>query len=231
MKGLEDITILYISASQLPEHWMQFQIATLLDAVGDTPIISMTRKPLDLGENYRDTEPMCYWNIYRQMYLAASHAKTPYVAQAEDDVLYSNEHFREYRPKDDEVAYNRSRWSLFSWDARFYCLRNRISNCTLVAPRLYLLDALKERLGKWKTDPGDNIVGEVGRPDIDAKLGVSPRNKVEWWSTTPVVQLNHPSGSDIRQKTKWKSHGQLKAFDIPHWGKSSELVKRYTQHP
>lgn len=229
---LDDLTIMYISASQMPKHWMDFQIGILLEAVGDTPIISITREPLDLGTNLLDTETPCYWNIYRQMLRAAEITETRYVAQAEDDVLYSNEHFREFRPNDNEVSYNRSRWSLFSWDPQYYCLRQRISNCTLIAPRDYLIDALEERITKWRgrPDPPDSKVGEVGRPDIDQRLEVSPRNKIEWWSTTPVIHLNHPTGSDVRQKTQWKRRGQLKAYDVPHWGKSTELVRRYLEH-
>lgn len=153
-------------------------------------------------------------------------ATTTYVAQVEDDVLYSKAHFFEFRPPLDTVAYNRSRWSLFAWDG-IYSLRNRISNCTLIAPREYLIDALSERIEKWPNGSSDSITGEVGRKDIDKKLNVSPRNMVEFWSTTPVVQLNHVEGSDVRQKEKWKRHAQIRAYDIPVWGKGKDIIKKY----
>lgn len=210
----------------MPEKWMNFQLDTLYNAVGDTPIISVSRKPMKLGINILDTEPKSYYNIYKQMYNACLLAKTQYVAQVEDDVLYSKAHFFEFRPPLDSVSYNRSRWSLFAWDG-IYSLRNRISNCTLIAPREYLMEALLERIEKWPDGSPNGITGEVGRKDIDKKLNVSSRNMVEFWSSTPVVQLNHIDGSDIRQKEKWKRHGQIRAYNIPVWGKGKDIIKRY----
>jgi hypothetical protein len=208
---------------------MEFQIATLKREAGECPIVSVSRKPMDLGVNVPDNDPPGYFNIYRQMRNASQIATTDFVAQVEDDVLYSRAHFTEYRPPLDAVSYNRSRWSLFAWDG-LYSLRNRISNCTLIAPREYLLEALEERLAQWPHGAPDGISGEVGRPDVDAKLKVTPRNKIEWWSSVPVVQLNHIDGTDPRQKEKWKKHGEIRAYDIPVWGRGSQIVKDYYEH-
>jgi len=97
---MDDLTILYITASEMPDKWVQFQIKYLLKAIGDTPIISVSRKPMDLGINLIDTEKKCYFNIYMQMLRGALLAKTKYVAMVEDDVLYSKEHFTQFRPKE-----------------------------------------------------------------------------------------------------------------------------------
>jgi len=223
---MDDLTILYITASEMPEKWLEFQVNHLLDAIGDTPIISVSRKPLDLGMNMLDTDKKCYFNIYMQMLKAALLVETPYVAMAEDDVLYSKEHFVEFRPKETEVSYNKSRWSLFSWDP-VYCLRQRISNCSLIAPTKLLIEALTERRAANPDGAPDNISGEIGRPRIDRALHATPRNKTEWFSTTPVIQLNHQNGTDDFAKRKWKKHGQLKAYNIPYWGKAKDIVKIY----
>jgi hypothetical protein len=140
---MQDLTVLYITASEMPEKWMEYQTGILLKAIGDTPIISVSRKPMDLGENILDVAPeKSYWNIYKQMLRAAWRAKTCYVAMVEDDVLYSKEHFLQFRPKRGEVSYNRSRWSLFVWEKNpIYCLRQRISNCSLIACRKVLIEA------------------------------------------------------------------------------------------
>lgn len=222
-----DLTILYITASEMPKHWVEFQIRQLLTVVGDTPIISVSREPMSLGENLVEQEPRSYWNIYRQMLRAARLARTKYVAMVEDDTLYSYEHFTEYRPPGDAVSYNRSRWSLFVWDV-VYCLRQRISNCTLIAPREYLIDALEERELVWPEGAPNKITGEVGRPIVDRKLHVKPRNMVEWYSSVPVVQLNHPqSTADGGQQRQDKRHGQLKADMIPYWGEAQKIVDTY----
>lgn len=223
---MDDLTILYITANLMPEHWCEYQLHHLHKAIDGSPIISISRKPMALGHNVVENNPQSYWNIYTQMLHGAKLADTEFVAMAEDDVLYSNEHFREFRPPMDTVSYNRSRWSLFAWDP-MYCLRQRISNCSLIAPRKLLIDALEERAEKHPNGASDNITGEVGRWKVSRWLGVSETKSVEWWSTTAIVQLNHPGGSDARQASKWKKHGQLKATDIPHWGKATEVVKNY----
>jgi hypothetical protein len=226
---MDDITILYITANEMSEHWMKFQIYHLLKAAQNSPIISISRKPMDLGMNLIDSEPKSYWNIYMQMLRGALIAKTPYVALAEDDVLYTESHFNEFRPPPDKVSYDRSRWSLFTWEKEpIYCLRQRISNCSLIAPRELLIEALTERKEKWPDNPPESIfVGEVGRSKVDRWLKVTPRGCVEWYSFGPIVQLNHPQGTDGTQKRHWKRHGQIRAYDIPYWGKAKDIVKEF----
>lgn len=221
-----DLTALYITASELTEPWASYHLSHLRAALGDYPVVSVSRKPMDFGTNVVETNPKSYWNIYSQMLVAAKIATTPYVAMAEDDVLYSREHFHEFRPPDDKVSYNRARWSLFTWDP-IYCLRQRISNCTLIAPRKLLIEALEERQAKHPAGASDKITGEIGRWKVAHWLDVKNYPCVEWWSTVAVVQLNHPQGSDDRQSRQWKKHGQLKAYDIPHWGPATKVVQYY----
>jgi hypothetical protein len=204
-------------------------------AAGDSPIISITRTPLDLGLNLLDTAPKSFWNLYMQILRGAQAATTPYVALAEDDILYTREHFTEFRPALDQVSYDRSRWSLFTWEPHpIYCLRQRISNCSLVASREYLIDALEERKRVWPDGVEDARLGEVGRPIVDRRLHVTPRQMVEWYSTNPIVQLNHPAGSDSGDYGKApngrhlvKKHGQIKAVEIPGWGRAADLAAHY----
>jgi len=187
---------------------------------------------MDLGHNILQTGPFGYWNIYRQLCIGAKLAETPYVSLAEDDVLYPPHHFSAFRPPADSVSYNRARWSLFTWDP-IYCLRQRVCNCTLIAPRALLIEALEERMAKHPDGDSlpDTHVGEVGRPRVDQRLRVKSRKSVEWWSTAPVVQLNHSSGIDVRQNQQRKEHGQLRAHDVPYWGKAVDIAAKYLGRP
>lgn len=222
------ITILYITNNELPESWVKFALKHLIHAANGAPIITISRLPMTLGTNLLDTEPKSYWNLYMQLLRGAQEAKTPYVALAEDDVLYTRAHFHEFRPSLDCIAYDRSRWSLFVWEKDpFYCMRQRISNCSLIASREYLIDALLERKNKYPDGVDQKLNGEVGRPIVDKRLGVSKRNMVEFYSYGPIVQLNHPSGTDLTQQTQWKRHGQMRAYDIPYWGTAKEIIKHY----
>lgn len=229
---MSDLTIIYLTLNRLPERWMEFQLPHFRRAAAGRPVISISRLPMDLGTNVHDPGPYGYWNIYRQLCVGAKLADTEFVATAEDDALYHRYHYESFRPPPDAVSYNRARWSLFTWDA-IYCLRQRVSNCTLIAPRKLLIEALEERLAKHPN--GDSYpnehVGEVGRWSIEKRLGVTIRKAVEWWSHVPVIHLNHPGGTDERQATLWKSHGELRAHDIPYWGKAADIAAKYLGKP
>ena len=220
----DDLTIMYISASRVPSHWRKFQITHLLEAADGAPIISVTHQPLNLGFNLVYSGPVAYWSIYQQMLMAAQTATTPFVAMAEDDVLYSHSHYHEFRPPMDTVAYNTCRWSLCT-DDDFYNYKCRRSNESLIAPREYLIDALQERSAKWPAP--NSLVGEVGR--ADSKLGVSRRNSMEFQSKVPNVKLDHPNGVDSCDYPNGlsKKRGRIRAYDIPHWGRASDILKEY----
>jgi len=207
-----DLTLLFITAGKRPEKWARFH-GDMLHAL---PYPKLTM---------RDEEKLGEVFIYKRMLEGAKQATTPFVAVIEDDVLYPPEHFH-YRPEMDTFAYNQHRFALFTWDGgEMYSWRNRKSNCSLIAPRELLIEALEERFEKH----GDNWpwVGELGRERVENKLKVTHRKSVEWHSKVAVVQINHDDASEDRQQRHRKEHGPIRAFDIPVWGKSSELIKRY----
>jgi len=221
-----DLTVLYLTLNRMPEKWVKFHMDTLIKATVDCEVISISKEPVDLGHNILDTDEPSYSNIYRQMLRGAELSTTKYVAMAEDDVLYSKEHFK-FRPADDCVAYNRSRWSLFTW-SNVYSLRQRVSNCSLIAPRELLIKALTERFKAFENQEiPERLMGEVGRNNLERQMGITERKSVDFFSEVPIVHLSHPDGTEERQKIMRKSHGQIKAYDIPFWGKASEVLKNY----
>lgn len=208
---MNDLTLLFITAGKRPEQWAEFHADVLKEL--PYPMITMHDEK-KLGEVF----------IYKRMLEGAKQASTPYVAVIEDDVLYPIEHFW-HRPEMDTFAYNQHRWALFTWGKPTYSWRNRKSNCSLIAPRELLIEALEERFEKH----GDNWpwVGELGRTNVEKKLGVTLRKSEEWHSKIAVVQINHTDASEDRQKRKHKELGPMKAYDIPRWGKASDLIRRF----
>ena len=221
----DDLSVIYLTLNRLPAGFSAYQIATLQQAT-DAPIISVSRQPMSLGTNLIDTDTPGYLNIYRQMLRAAKIATTPYVAIAEDDVLYPPDHFT-YRPPLDTFAYNQHRWALFTWGEPLFSWRNRKSNCTLIAPRELLIEALEERFAKWGDDWPLRFIGEVGRDRVERGLEVTIRRSVEYFSCNGVVQFNHVLANEERQRRRRKSHGNIRAYEVPLWGKASEVVKLY----
>lgn len=225
---MQDLTIIYLTASQIPESFAEYQRKILLEAIGNFSLISVSRKPLNFGQNIIDDGKKSYLNQYKQMLRAAKAATTDYVAIAEDDVFYSKEHFNFYRPEKDTFAYNQNRWALFTWGKPTYSWRNRKSNCSLIAPRELMIEALEERFAKY---PGDTMppkyVGEMGRERVDRWLGVTIRKSVEVYSEISIVQINHEDATEDRQKRRRKALGPMKAYDIPFWGRAEDLVKHF----
>lgn len=223
----KDLTCIYLTASQIPNDFAGYQRRILLDAIGDSPLISVSRVPLPFGINIVDQEPKSLSNIYRQMLRAAKVASTEYVAIAEDDTFYPKEHFTFYRPDDDTFAYDQNRFALFTWGEPVYHWRNRKSNASLIAPRKLLIEALEERFAKWPDGTPENITGEVGRGMVERNLGITVRKSKEVFCKISLIQFNHEAASEERQRTHRKSYGPIKAYDIPHWGKADILVRHY----
>lgn len=220
-----DLTVVYLTANEHPESFTKYQQQVLREAIGDYPLISVSREPIDFGQNVLDTGKKSHINMYRQLLRAAKLATTPFIATAESDVLYSREHFTFYRPELDTFAYDMSRWLLFTWKP-IYSLKQRISNCTLIAPREALIEALEERFERY---PGDTMpphfVSEVGRHIYERQMGVTLRKNTWVYADVPSVQFNHPNGTDSTGRRK--KLGEIKALDIPVWGRAEELAKKY----
>lgn len=193
--------------------------------MGDCPAITVSREPMDWGTNIIQTEEASSSNVYFQMLRAAKIATTPYIAVAEDDVLYQREHFL-IRPPLDAFAYNMCRWSLFTW-APIYNHRDWRGNFALIAPRELLIEALEERFAKFPDGIPEGLAGELGREAIEKRLGVTRRKVMEFWTTTPIVVFHHDFEMDRLAREHKKRMSMIRAYDIPHWGKAEELVKHF----
>lgn len=224
-----DITAIYLTLNRMPERWVDYHMLTLKEALIDIPVISISRLPMKFGLNLIDEGPYNYVNIYKQILRGAKEAKTKYIAVVEDDTLYHENHFRRFRPKDDEFAYNRCRWSVFSWGTPVYSWRQRISNCGCVAPRELMIEALTERFTKYGYNIPKTLCGECGRNKLEKRMGITLRKQVDFFSRIPIIQLSHPEGTEDRQKQMRKCHADIRAWDIPHWGKAEDIIKNYNE--
>src|SRR6476646_577400 len=154
-----DLTIIFLTANQHPAGWVAYHQKVLLEAVGNYPLITVSREPTPLGINLLDTEPKSHENMYKQLLRACKEATTPYIAAAEDDALYPRDHFDFYRPAKGVIGYDMSRWSLYLLKP-VYSVKQLISNCTWIADREEYIDSLEERLEAFKRSPIH--VSEVG---------------------------------------------------------------------
>lgn len=230
-----DLTVIYLTLNHLPSRWESFHLEQLLRATAGRPMVVISREQMELDR--RDTKyliqegPFCAWNVYRQLLRGARLADTKYVAVAEDDTLYPARHFNDFRPPDDAVAYDMSRWSVFSWAQKpFFSAIRKHGNFTMIGPTKLVIDALQERERKYPN--GRDYTGEIGRAEVEKILGVKRNKLVEWYCIEPMVNLCHPQGLSptyIDTPGRERKPGELKAWDIPVWGKASNIADIYNQ--
>ncbi len=222
-----DLTILFLTANEVPLAWAEYQKSVLLEAANGLPIITVSRKPLSWGINLIDEEPKTISNIYWQLLRAAKHANTEYVAVAEDDTLYPYDHFHTFRPPADTFAYNKNRLGMFTWGKPTYFFKDRRSNSTLLAPRQLIIDALEERYSKYPDGTPASITGELGRKNIEDKLGLLPRKCVDYTTDISVLRLDHDFGIDTLSRSHRKGLGLAQSYDIPYWGKALDIKAKF----
>ena len=225
---MNDLTVVFLTNNDVPDSWAEYHKKVLLEAVGDNKLIIVSRKSMDWGDkNLIQTEPKSFSNIYFQMLRAFKEADTPYVAIAEDDTLYPKEHFDWRPPSMDVFCYNLNRWSLFTWGEPIYNWRYRTCNKTLICSRQLAIDALEERFRAHPEGMSNKIVGEFGRNMVERNMGVTERKDFKFYTTVSVVGIDHDYSTDEYIKEHRKRLGFIRAYRIPFWGESLELIKNF----
>lgn len=233
---MSDLTVIYLTVNAMPSEWEKFHLEALLRATSGRPMVVISREQMELDRpdtKYLIQEgPFCAWNVYKQMLRGSLLADTKYIAVAEDDTLYPARHFSDFRPPDNAVAYDMSRWSVFSWKGEhaFYSAIRKHGNFTMIGPRELVIDALKEREQKYPS--GNKYTGEIGRREVEGVLKVRRNRLVEWHCIEPMVNLCHPQGLSptyVNTPGLERKPGELKALDIPVWGKAANIAQIYNK--
>lgn len=230
---MADLTIIYTTANRMPQRWVEFHLRHLLAAVDGFPVITVSMKPMDLriGETKLiQTLPYHTTSVFKEWNRAAKIAETDYVATVEDDVLYHPWHFRKFRPKLDEVAYDMSRWTIMTWQEKpYFSLLRSLGGFAQICPRKMMIETLDEWEQKCPNYPRP---GEIGRIDKERKMGVTHRKHVEWWCHYPMVTLSHTralSSTFLDRPGIKRKEGEVKAFEIPYWGRAEKIVEIFNQ--
>ena len=170
--------------------------------------------------------------LYKQVLIGAREANTKYVAMAEDDMLYSPEHFT-YRPPDDETfSYNINKWSIFSWiNPPILSYRVRKLMNSLITTKNALLKTLEERYVKYpvlKKIPADfykSYWGEPGR--FEGHLGITPLKCEEYSSPVPNIMFSTSEALGYLDLGNRKAHSEIRADYVKPWGTAEEILKLY----
>ncbi len=229
-----DITAIFLTQNEVPEKWAEFHMKVLRESLAGAPLIILSRKPYPKEPNTINVlqdKPKSLSNIYWQLLRGAKMAETDYIAVVEDDTLYPPEHFLQ-RPKKDKIGYNMNHWSLFTWITShhphpIYSWRNRRGNYSMLSYRKLVIEALEERFKKFPDGTPEKITGEIGRPMVEHNMGITVRDVQEFETTQSIINFNHSNASDDLQIRQRKSLGEIRAYDIPYWGRAEELTKKW----
>lgn len=227
---MSDLTAVYITANAVHDDFATATKGYLLEALGDLPLISVSKKPIDFGQNICVGEtPRNQANIYHQALVGVKAATTPYIAICEDDVLYSPEHFK-YRPSGKMWAYNMNTWSIFTWGEPVFTYKapgGRRNLNGLICERELFIEHLEERFRLWPDDNkiDINIFGEPGK--YDNQLGTTPYPSEDFYTNPPNIVFSHQENLQFKGLGTRKALGQIRATSIPYWGTAQSIKELY----
>lgn len=217
-----DLTVILLTLNKPPKHWQEFHKQTLLEAIGDRPLIIVSKEKMDWNRPntqylYQD-EPgedvaSRLHNIYSQLYRAAQLVKTPYLATVDDDCLYPKEHFNIYRPPLNKFSFNYCRWSINQWagGTPFYYHMPNIDNPLLIGPTQKLLDCMK------------NVTFFDGKATefwFDCNV---------FYTDVPIVCFHHTRGLMGDLIKRWRLPWPVRALSLPKWGPADVIVKEWRE--
>src|SRR5512139_565464 len=163
-------TILYLTDNMLEKEIADKCIEQLLKVKGDNPIVSVSQKPMDLGKNVCVGEIGRNWlNLYKQQLEGLIHVHTEFVAIAEHDCLYTEEHFAWEPPDNEHFWYNENCWFV-QWHGSHPEMEGQYSRwpkpryalSQLICPTDMLILSINDRLEM--IDCGIRAMRKLGEP-------------------------------------------------------------------
>jgi len=204
----DDLTVVYITSNREDESFERKIIESMKEAIGGLPVISVSQKPLDFGENICigdvGAKPE---NVLRQLILGAKAAKTKFVAVGESDFLYPKEFFEFVPPRDDTFYYPDNVYIWWTHHSRFY--RKNLREMLSVTNREHFINVLEKVL--------DGLDGHIA-----SRVGKFT-SKGAFWTDIPLVTFKTRNGMHWRspyKKDGWKR-------ELPQWGTADNLREKY----
>ena len=203
-----DTTVIYITSNQERVEFENKIIESLVASANGLPIISVSQKPINLGQN------ICVGNIgakpenvLRQLIIGAQAAKTRFIAVGESDFLYPKEFFQFIPPTDDTFYYPDNVYIFWCHHNRFY--RKQLREMLSVTNREHFANIL-ERVLNSSFEHIVNSVKQITKQDT-------------FHTDIPVITFK------TRQGMHWKSPFQKHNWEkiLPYWGTPDDLRKKY----
>lgn len=225
-----DLTIIYYTANVAPHAFTEMLRTNLKKVSEGIPIIYVSKHPLNVENNIISPYPRSHISIYRDALLGVKAAKTKYVAMAEDDVLYSPEHFKRRPVNEDTFAYNLGYWSIHTWDEPVFTHKagGRRNLHSLICTREAFIEAMEERFAKYPDGTQDiGIWAEPGK--YEKHLGVTERPTETFYTNPPNIMFVHQTALAYNHLGRRKRLGEFRATELPYWGTAKEIRSLYNE--
>lgn len=248
-----DTTIIYYTDNALDPEIAGKCMDLLVHAADGTPIISVSQKPVELGENVCVGDIGRSWlSLYKQLLAGLEAAQTKYVVMAEHDCIYTKEHLSWKPPTDDTFYYNDNCW-LLQWkstkpelDGMFSYWPRRYALSQLICARDLMFRMIDKRLeildGSRDAERGIQHIVEPGRTYVDL-------NRVRHWAKSgrcvwlrPMLQAfsdyletekeemfkTKTPNIDIRHGGNFTGpkRGRNRRYDLAPWGTLKDVIER-----
>ena len=217
---MSDLTIIYYTSNREIESFENKIIESLIENSKGLPIVSVSQKPMNLGNN------ICVGNVgvseinsRRQLLIGAKEAKTKFICSAESDFLYP-ESFFEFEPLEDNIIYLPVPvFILFAQKRKktIYSPKRVSSEGCLIVGREYIISILEKMLEgqvMWKEKGSDNRL----IPHL-LKVGKTKTFKLD----IPVVTFKTDRNMHRRTPHEYKKRTE----SIHYWGNAHDLRRKY----
>jgi desulfoferrodoxin (superoxide reductase-like protein) len=208
-----DKTIVYYTANTEEPAFEQRIIDDLKIKAGDMPIISVSRKPIDLGTNICVGEvPHSYTSEWKQLLIGLKAAKTKFVIAAESDCLYPPEYFS-FIPLEEKTMYNYNNiYIIWKYKNGIY---KKTGYCegAQICDREYWIERLEPLLPKdWVPYTRDE----------ESKLVKMIFQKRKEFTGNPVISFKTRDG--VSYRTTFINN---KLKELPYWGTIKQLRTKF----
>lgn len=161
----------------------------LIQSAGSLPIVSVTLKPVSLGQNIVLPLERGYLTMFKQILAGLETLDTEYAFLAEHDVIYTPEHFQ-FRPPNDSTYFYNLHWWKVDHETGHAVTYTAKQTSQLCANRELLIKHYRERVRRVEADGFTRAMGfEPGSHNRKERIDDVPSDV--WRSTQPNYDIRH----------------------------------------
>lgn len=214
------LTVLYYTSNREAEEFESRIRRNILSACGDLPIVSVSQKPIEFGQNIVVGDVGASgFNMFRQVQIGLAAVMTEFVISAESDCLYPPDYFQFVPPRDD-VCYRNTNLYVMPQHRPFFWRKWEGATHAQVIGRDFYMD----RLNYLFRGAPDWSVEERNFPK-ERRLGedvFKPEQIVYYESENPVVQIK--TSQSMRHYT---NSDRVDRHELPYWGTGVQFRSLY----